>query len=153
MGDDDHGAGVLAPPSSVACHLYRLGRAQHAILAEGLEVLGLYPGQQNALEILAEHGPVTQARLAALVGVDTSTVCRTLQRLERAGLVSRCVGPDDRRTSVVAATEAGVAARAGLEAVYRRTEDRLLAGLDPAERVQFAALLGKVIDGLDHHDC
>ena len=34
MGEDDHGAGTLAPPSSVACHLYRLGRAQHAILAE-----------------------------------------------------------------------------------------------------------------------
>jgi DNA-binding MarR family transcriptional regulator len=154
MGDFDHvGAPLHSTETSVVCHLFKLARAQHTLLAEGLERLGLYPGQQNTLAALAEHGPLTQARLAALVGVDTSTVCRTLQRLERAGLVSRCAGEADRRTSVVVATPAGTAAGDGVAAVYELVEERLLAGLDPAERQQFAALLSKIIGGLDRTSC
>lgn len=133
----------------VACRLDQLSRIQRGMLACGLESLGLYPGQENALATLWEHGPMTQAQLSALVGVDTSTMCRTLQRLERAGYVARTAGEIDRRTTVVAATDAAHLLRDSLAAVYDDTEQRLVGGLTADERRQLAGLLQKAIDALE----
>jgi len=155
MSDGDHPAlpsDALCPVSSdtVASRLLRLARAQHAMLAADLEQIGLYPGQENALANLWEHGSLTQTKLAALVGVDASTICRTLQRLERAGYVLRTPGPDDRRTTVVSPTDSANALRDALADVYDRTEQRLLAALTDDERTQLSGLLQKMLDSLDH---
>jgi MarR family transcriptional regulator, organic hydroperoxide resistance regulator len=147
MGDsDDVGCPIAA--DTVACRLQRLGRTQHLMLSTGLERIGLHAGQEHALSALWTHGPQTQAALAARVGVDTSTMCRTLQRLERAGYVVRSPGATDRRTTVVAPTEAARALRDGLAGVYDSTEERLTAALTGAERRELARLLQKMIDSL-----
>jgi DNA-binding MarR family transcriptional regulator len=149
MSDTDRaGTGCPLPADTVGCRLQRLGRAQHLMLAAGLDRIGLHAGQEHTLSALLEFGPQTQAGLAARVGVDTSTICRTLQRLERAGYVARTPGETDRRTTVVAATEAAQALRDGLAGVYDRTEDRLTAALTDAERRELRRLLQKMIDSL-----
>ena len=133
----------------VTCRLDQLSRIQRSMLACGLEQLGLYAGQENALATLWEHGPLTQARLSALVGVDSSTMCRTLQRLERAGYVARTAGETDRRTTVVVATEAAHQLRDRVAGVYDDPEHRLVGGLTADERRQLAGLLQKAIDILE----
>jgi DNA-binding MarR family transcriptional regulator len=146
MGDDRGEYGGPIPSDTVACRLQRLGRTQHLMLSTGLERIGLHAGQEHALSALWEHGPQTQAALAARVGVDTSTMCRTLQRLERAGYVVRSPGETDRRTTVVAPTDAAQALRDGLAGVYGSTEERLTAALTDAERRELTRLLQKMID-------
>jgi MarR family transcriptional regulator, organic hydroperoxide resistance regulator len=149
MSDNDHnGSGCPLPSDTVGCRLQRLGRAQYLMLAAGLDRIGLHAGQEHALSALFEFGPQTQAGLAARVGVDTSTICRTLQRLERAGYVVRTPGEADRRTTVVTATEAAQALRDGLAGIYDRTEERLTAALTDAERTELRRLLQKMIDSL-----
>jgi MarR family transcriptional regulator, organic hydroperoxide resistance regulator len=149
MGDSEHvDFGCPIPSDTVACRLQRLGRAQYLMLSTGLERIGLHAGQEHTLSALWEHGPLTQAALAARVGVDTSTMCRTLQRLERAGYVARSPGETDRRTTVVAPTEAAQALRDGMAGVYDRTEERLTAALTGAERRELVRLLQKMIDSL-----
>ena len=149
MGDSDHVESDCPVPSdTVACRLQRIGRLQHLMLAAGLEQIGLHTGQEHALSALLEHGPQTQAALAARTGVDTSTMCRTLQRLERAGYVLRRPGETDRRTTVVAPTDAALAVRNRMSDVYHRTDDRLTAALTDAERRELTRLLQKMIDSL-----
>jgi DNA-binding MarR family transcriptional regulator len=149
MHDSDHVEPACPVPSdTIACRLQRLGRTQYLMLTAALETLGLHAGQEHALSALWEHGPLTQAGLAARVGVDTSTMCRTLQRLERAGYVARTPGETDRRTTVVVPTEAADALRDRLAGVYGSTEERLTAALTDAERAELGRLLQKMIDSL-----
>jgi len=137
------------PAESLSCLLHRVHRAQQALVAAHLDELGLHAGQEYALEQLWRHGPKTQAQLAGLVGVDTSTMCRTLQRLDRAGFVKRSPSEADRRTTVVEPTPAGDALRDGLGEARSRTNEYLSRALTPAELAELLRLLGKVVADLE----
>lgn len=86
--------------------------------------------------------PRTQRELAVLCRVTDQTMSRTTERLERTGLVTRGVDPDDRRRTIAQITDAGgrTLARARREA----GESQLLLGVvDDYEH--FRAQLVKII--------
>jgi DNA-binding MarR family transcriptional regulator len=90
--------------------------------------------------------------LAELLGVDTPTVTRKIQQLEREQLVSRHADPDDRRAYRITLTPAG---RASIESVLKaRREwfDRLVADWDAADLATFASLLGRFSSALQQDD-
>src|ERR1700720_4705075 len=93
-------------------------------------------------------GVVRQAALINALGVDPSAVPKMLQRLQRAGKVTRTTDPADRRAVLVEATESSRALRAEIEAAQKTLEERPVAGLDPAERAELHRLLEKVADYL-----
>lgn len=69
--------------------------------------------QLRMLGILRDRRP-RMAQLAALLGLDKSTVSGLIERAERRGLVRRVPSPDDARAVEVEATPDGLAlARAG----------------------------------------
>ena len=67
----------------------------------------LSPTQGAALNTIACHGPLTPSELAAREKIQRPTATRVLARLEEAGLIARAADPTDRRSSLVAATDAG----------------------------------------------
>ncbi|WP_445443465.1 MarR family winged helix-turn-helix transcriptional regulator [Clavibacter sp. km1a] len=81
-------------------------RAVEHAWAEALATLGVTHAGLIALHLLRD-GPLSQIQLARSAHVETQTMSRTLERLEREGLVSRAADPHDRRRHVVARTEAG----------------------------------------------
>jgi DNA-binding MarR family transcriptional regulator len=81
-------------------------RAVEHAWAEALTTLGVTHAGLIALHLLRD-GPLSQIQLARSAHVETQTMSRTLERLEREGLVSRAPDPHDRRRHVVARTEAG----------------------------------------------
>jgi DNA-binding MarR family transcriptional regulator len=83
----------------------------------------LSPTQGAALNTIACHGPLTPSELAAREKIQRPTATRVLARLEEAGLIARAADPADRRSSLVAATEAGEA----LLATSRAQKDKYLA--------------------------
>lgn len=54
-------------------------------MAIALAPLGLHPGQELMLSILAERGSTTQVQLARVLGVELPTIAKIVGRLERAG--------------------------------------------------------------------
>ena len=104
---------------------------------------GAVPGALVALHEFAGGRPIDA--LATTLRVTHSRAVRVVDRLVADDLARRRPAPDDRRAVLVELTPAGhrlagrvLAARA---AVIRRS----LAGLDAAERRQFADLVGKVL--------
>ncbi|MBG0816055.1 MarR family transcriptional regulator [Planomonospora sp. ID82291] len=92
---------------------------------------------------------VTPTALAEWLDTHPATMTSRLDRLERAGYVTREHDPGDRRRLLVALTGLG---RERWEAVMSRrgeTEDGLLAVLDEGEREALAALLGKLVAGIE----
>ncbi len=84
-------------------------RAVEHAWSEALATLGVTHAGLIALHLLRD-GPLSQIQLARSAHVETQTMSRTLERLEREGLVSRAPDPADRRRHVVARTEAGAEA-------------------------------------------
>lgn len=90
-------------------------------------------------------GGISQKQLAALVGVDASTLVRLLDILETKGLVIRRVDPADARARLVDLTSEGERQVGLIRAQLQQTESALLEGMDEAE---VAAALS-LIDRLD----
>ena len=83
----------------------------------------LTPTQTAALATVSGHGPLTPSELAVREKIQRPTATRVLARLEEARLIARAADPADRRSSLVAATEAGDA----LLAATRERKDMYLA--------------------------
>ncbi|MFJ2746371.1 MarR family winged helix-turn-helix transcriptional regulator [Streptomyces sp. NPDC087440] len=141
MNPDDPACFEAGPVSTSLATVARLHR-----IAAGkvLRCLGLYPGQEFVMMHLWEAGPVRQSELIKAVGLDPSTVTKSLQRLEQAGYVRRRPDPADRRASLVEATEEGCALREKVTGAWESLETRTVEGLTLPERESLQLLLGKV---------
>lgn len=74
---------------------------------EALEKQGLTHAGLVALHLL-DAGPLSQTELARHARVESQTMSRTVERLEREGFVARAADSADRRRQVVTRTAAGV---------------------------------------------
>ena len=81
---------------------------EHAI-ADSLRPQGLTHAGFGVLA-LVQAQPLTQRQIAHRARVEEQTVSRTVERLERLGMVDRHRDPDDRRRVLVSPTAAGRAA-------------------------------------------
>ncbi|MGI5161183.1 MarR family winged helix-turn-helix transcriptional regulator [Microbispora sp. CA-102843] len=136
-GDDEDSLGCLMATAS---------RGHRVLLAALLAEIDLYPGQDRVLNALWAHGPQFQNKLAAKLGIDMSTMTKSLQRLERSGLVSRSPYPANRRLSIVSTTPKGDALQPRLRRVEEEIHRRLARGLTPEEVKTLCALLAVVRD-------
>lgn len=98
-------------PSVDSCR--ELLRATPAITAFRRALYGAAPadsrGWLGALGVIARHPGTRPGRVAELLHVDFSVASRAIATLEELGYVQREVDPDDRRASVLEATEEGLA--------------------------------------------
>jgi DNA-binding MarR family transcriptional regulator len=94
----------------------------------------------------SETGALRVTALAERLGVDSPTVTRKVQQLERLGLVERTDDPEDRRAHRIGLTAGGRRAVARLMEARREWLDTLLAGWSTSDVDRFAALLGRFTD-------
>jgi DNA-binding MarR family transcriptional regulator len=65
------------------------------------EALGLAPADLVCMCLLQLHGPATPGWIAEVTGLSTGAVTGVVDRLERAGYVTRARDPQDRRRVIV----------------------------------------------------
>jgi len=100
--------------------------------------------QLRMLGVLRDRRP-RMAQLAALLGLDKSTVSGLIERAERRGLVRRVPSADDARAVEVVATPDGLAlARDGAEQVGRALQP-LLSTVDGAGRAALTRELERML--------
>ncbi|MBM6775239.1 winged helix-turn-helix transcriptional regulator [Olsenella profusa] len=122
--------------------LMRAFHAQRTYFKPRVDALGLGPGQAKVLVYLAVRGPASQREVADYFECDPGAVSRMLDTMERAGLVTSAPGRD-RRVREASVTERGLAAADGWELFCDEEQKVMLRGFSPAEREQFADLLGR----------
>ncbi|WP_144715427.1 MarR family winged helix-turn-helix transcriptional regulator [Curtobacterium pusillum] len=105
---------------------------------ERLRAIGLPHAALIAIDILIRTGPTGADTLARTARVQPQTMSRTLERMERDGLVERSPHPEDRRRRVVTVTDHG---RQAWETA-RHIERDVLPD-DPALRGALTALLDR----------
>lgn len=134
---------------SVGRALAYAARLHRTRLGERLTAVGLFPGQEVALQELAKQSPMTMGDLAGALKVKPPTISKTIGRLSSQGLVTRVSGGGrDARLVQVALTEAGESKVRDLAGVWEDVEKELLAKLDSKEVRQLRKLLRRAAKGL-----
>jgi MarR family transcriptional regulator, lower aerobic nicotinate degradation pathway regulator len=125
--------------------LLRRAHQRHvALFLEAVETSALTPTQFAALYKAVEIGQVTQNRLGRLTAMDPATIQGVVRRLAARALLRCTRDPMDRRTVVLAPTEAGVALITRAVACAQRAHEAALAPLNRAEQDQLLALLRRL---------
>lgn len=119
----------------------------NALLSDGFTTTGngLRPYHYRLMTSLKDAGPVGQAELGRLSGIDRSDVANMLAELERRGLVSRVTDPDNRRRNIVTITGTGEEQLAALDAIIEEVQQQVVAPLTVRERQQLVRLLHKLL--------
>lgn len=128
---------------------YLLGRAAaraHAMGERDLEPLGISPREYSVLAVLAERSPLSQTRIAAILGLDRTTILKLGAALERKRLVVRERDEHDRRAYAIALTTAGDRVRDHAFTLLIDCEERLLTPLAGDERHEFTDLLRRIVE-------
>ncbi|WP_412163921.1 MarR family winged helix-turn-helix transcriptional regulator [Curtobacterium flaccumfaciens] len=103
---------------------------------ERLRAIGLSHAAVVAIDILIRTGPTGADTIARTARVQPQTMSRTLERMERDGLVERTPHPADRRRRVVSVTPAGRSAWENARHIEREVLPE-----DPALRTALGELL------------
>ena len=104
----------------------------------------LGPGGGIALLSLAEIEPARSQDLVHRMARDKSQMARTLQSLEKKGLIVRAPDPDDARAALLSLTEEGRRTVRELENAVAHVLEGVLAPFSPEERAAFKALLDRL---------
>ncbi|GAA0644945.1 MarR family winged helix-turn-helix transcriptional regulator [Brevundimonas lenta] len=130
-----------------------LGRARRAVLASRPAIEGVFArhgldtGEFDVVSTLLRSGPPYALRPTELfrsLMISSGGLTDRLNRLQKAGLISRPPSPEDRRSLLVQLTDEG---RARAEAAFREdmaVETRLLEALSEDDEAALAALLRKL---------
>ena len=122
--------------------LFRFGRVLEPPRGNGIQAS---LSEVMALGELAEVEAMSQHELAALLGLEKSTVSRLVAGLVERGWVTRRRNPDNRRLYRLALTEEGRAVAGGIGEKLRAQHEQLLGELTPDERRALAVGLAGLV--------
>ena len=135
-------------PTHTLQRITRLSLLQAVSFARVFAPYGVSFGEYLVLAALYRSGPpyrMNPTRLFNAVILSSGAMTNRLDRLEAMGLVAREADPTDRRGRLVALTDRGRELVAAAAVDHLENEERLLGGLDGAEREQLAGLLRKLL--------
>jgi DNA-binding MarR family transcriptional regulator len=111
-----------------------------------LAPLGITTREYSVLAVLAENSPLSQTRIASILGLDRTTILKLGASLERKGLVAREQDVDDRRAYAVSLTDDGNRVRENAFTLLVDCEERFLSPLALDERHRLTDLLARVVE-------
>jgi DNA-binding MarR family transcriptional regulator len=143
-------AGLRGKPSGAthqpgnAFLLAQIGAHAAGAFAQRVAALDLTPPQAGLLRLIARSPGQSQQSVAGQLGTPPSRLVLMVDALEQRGLIERRRNPDDRRHHALHLTDDGNRFMGQLAKVGAAHEDAICAALNPAEREQLRALLGRI---------
>ncbi|WP_417616823.1 transcriptional regulator SlyA [Oceanisphaera sp.] len=119
---------------------------------ERLKPLNLTQSRWITLTHLKYEDGILQHQLARRVGVESPSLVRTLDGLERQGLVERRPSANDRRGKTVHLTAQASALMSEMETILDETRNQVLAGLSEQDINEFTRVAERISQNL-HRLC
>ncbi len=149
MDDEEPGAGLFVIEESLGYIVNYAARAFAREISQRIAAHGASRGQWSVLMFLWAQEGQTQRELSRQVAIEDATMVRTIDRMERDGLVRRERNPQDRRQIKIFLTEKGWALRDTLVPEAIAGNQSALRGLSEDEQRQLLDLLRRVIGALE----
>ena len=131
--------------NDISYSLIQLIREHRRQADEALKQLGLYAAQEFVLFLLWEEDGLSQSQLAARLKLELPTITKSVQRMERTGLVRRSVDEQDTRISRVYLTEAGRALYEPAMQVWKNLDTRTCLHMTELEQALLRRLLQQAL--------
>ena len=106
-------------------------------------------GYTYFLMALYEQDGITQTELQKIIGIEQPTVVRTLDRMERDGLIERRQSPVDRRVFNIYLTEKGIACKDAVLSSAEKLNESLLLTFNEDEQKMIHAYLERLVANLE----
>lgn len=119
---------------------------------DALKEVGVSVVQMRALAVLAQGGACTISELSVLTVIKQSTLSRTLDAMENAGLTRREAAEGDSRCRQIHLTDAGRATYDDAWPAMLGMRDTMLDAIDADERETLNTLLLRIFHNIRHHD-
>lgn len=128
--------------------LIRLLKAHRGTIAERLSELNLYPGQDGLLYHLSQNDGLTMTELVEKLKIRHPTLFTMVNRMEKAGLITKEKHKIDKRTSIIFLTSKGKKLVKDLSQVWQKIEMQILEGFTDEEINNIKMLLVKITNNL-----
>jgi DNA-binding MarR family transcriptional regulator len=129
----------------------RASRETKEAFVRRLRPYGVHAGQHFLLELLWNaHEDLTIGEIATRLAVEDPSITRTVQRMERQGLVKKYSHPTDARQVVVKLTQKGWDLQAVIPPLLAAGEERILANVSDVERALFMRVLQQMLLNVEH---
>lgn len=132
--------------------LNRIAHRYNQSLQKAVSHLGLTTPKMRVLAALASMGKLTVNQVTVVAVAEQSTMSRTLDQMERDGLIQRQVSEADSRVRDVILTDTGLAAYRAVWPEMSAAEDALFVGLTDAQREAFLETLSHILVNIRQHD-
>lgn len=130
---------------SVAHQIRRCHQIGDALFAEELAEYDVTPLQFAALTAIGSADDLDATRISSIIALDRSTLGNVLERLESKGWIAREYRTTDKRTKRLALTRTGRALLKEIVPAIKRSRERFVGVLKPAEQDELRRLLSKLI--------
>jgi DNA-binding MarR family transcriptional regulator len=137
------------PDSELTWLLHRAAQRMHAAVGGEAERHGLTLRDHIVLSALHKTQNLTQIELGQALGMDKTTLTAEIDRLEKAGLVTRHIDPRDRRARIPAITAEGDRLRATIADGAHAAETDATGSLEPAQIAFLREALYNIIGTTD----
>jgi DNA-binding MarR family transcriptional regulator len=140
-------------PLEVVARLHRAVSYINDHLDDAFAPLGLKQGEVDVLVSmgLGPDEPQSPTGLASRLLCSTGAMTNRLDRLEKAGLIKREHGTEDRRSILLSLTPEGKKALKRAEEARDALADKLVPGLSATERKTLVGLLRKMLISFEAH--
>lgn len=131
--------------SPLGSDLSRLVRLWRALIDHRLKPLELTQTHWVTLHNIHQMPPEqSQIQLAKAIGIEQPSLVRTLDQLEKKGLIARRTCPYDRRAKRITLTENAGTIIEQMENVIGMTRCEILSGISPEEQAQLINLISRL---------
>jgi MarR family transcriptional regulator for hemolysin len=110
---------------------------------------GLTLARARALVQISRNPGINQSELAKILAIESPTMVRLLDGMEKQGLIRRGASAGDRRAKQLSLTEAARSEVEQIEALSRVVGAFMLRGVDEADLVIALRVLGRVVENIE----
>lgn len=139
---------TLDPNANVGFLIHDVSRMMRAWFDERAQAMGLTRAQWRVLVHLAGREGLNQSGLADILELDTVTLGRHIDNLERDGWLERRPDPSDRRAWLLYLTDAARPTLDKMEGLAAETMATAMAGLDEVAQARFHQTLTLIKENL-----
>lgn len=116
--------------------------------AQMMENINIGVGQAPILKLLSDNEVMTQRQIAEEIRVTPATICGTIKRMERAGLIQRSSNEHDGRVTCISLTDEGRSRTEQATQIIELSHRELLRGFSEAECRQMQDFLQRMGENL-----